>query len=89
MTLADAIVEWGGVEVSAMDVYSDIFNLGFNEIQKENEPSGAFKGNPIGYFKYNEAQKGHFRIMFDDTFEKTLKELQDAEIGRASCRERV
>lgn len=23
-----------------MDVYSDIFNLGFNEIQKENEDSG-------------------------------------------------
>lgn len=81
MTLADAIVEWGGIEVSAMDVYSDIFNLGFNEIQKENEPSGAYKANPIGYFKYNEAQKGHFRIMFDDTFEKTLKELQDADFA--------
>ena len=64
-----------------MDVYSDIFNLGFNEIQRENEPSGTFKANPIGYFKYNEAQKGHYRIMFDDTFEKTLKELQDADFA--------
>lgn len=81
MTLADEIMAWGGVEVSAMDVYSDIFSLGFNEIQMENEPPGAYKANPIGYYKNNDAQKGHFRIMFDDTFETTLKVLQDADFA--------
>lgn len=81
MTLADEIKAWGGVEVSAMDVYTDIFNLGFNEIQMENEPPGAYKANPIGYYKNNDAQKGHFRIMFDDTFESTLKVLQDADFA--------
>ena len=71
--LKETIIQWGGVEVTAMDVYGDIFNLGFNEIQKENEAPGEFKANPLGYFKYNDSQKGHYRIMFDDTFEKTLK----------------
>ena len=79
--LEESIIEWGGVEVTAMDVYSDIFNLGFNEIQRENEAPGAFKANPLGYFKYNDSQKGHYRIMFDDTFEKTLKELQEADFA--------
>ena len=79
--LEESIIEWGGVEVAAMNVYSDIFNLGFNEIQKENEAPGAFKANPLGYFKYNDSQKGHYRIMFDDTFEKTLKELQEADFA--------
>ena len=60
MTLAAEIMAWGGVEVSAMDVYTDIFNLGFNEIQMENEPPGAYKANPIGYYKNNDAQKKHF-----------------------------
>lgn len=81
MTLVDEIMAWGGIEVSAMDVYSDIFSLGFNEIQMENEPPGAYKANPIGYYKNNDAQKGHFRIMFDDTFETTLKVLQDADFA--------
>ena len=75
--LKETIIQWGGVEVTAMDVYSDIFNLGYNEIQKENEAPGEFKANPLGYFKNNDAPKGHYRIMFDDTFEKTLKELQE------------
>ena len=79
--LEESILRWGGVEVTAMDVYSDIFNLGYNEIQKENEAPGEFKANPLGYFKYNDSQKGHYRIMFDDTFEKTLKELQEADFA--------
>ena len=33
--LEESILRWGGVEVTALDVYSDIFNLGYNEIQKE------------------------------------------------------
>lgn len=49
--LEESILRWGGVEVTAMDVYSNIFNLGYNEIQKENEAPGVFKANPLGYFK--------------------------------------
>lgn len=79
--LKETIIQWGGVEVTAMDVYSDIFNLGYNEIQKENEAPGEFKANPLGYFRYNDAHKGHYRIMFDDTFEKSLKELQEADFA--------
>ena len=79
--LKETILQWGGVEVTAMDVYGDIFNLGYNEIQRENEAPGEFKANPLGYFRNNDAHKGHYRIMFDDTFEKTLKELQEADFA--------
>ena len=79
--LKETILRWGGVEVNAMDVYGDIFNLGYNEIQRENEAPGEFKANPLGYFKYNDAHKGHYRIMFDDTFESSLKELQEADFA--------
>lgn len=78
--LADVLRKWGGVEVGAMDVYSDIFNLGCNEIQKNGEEKGAYKSNPIGYWK-NGNSKGHYRVFFDDTFEETLKELQDADFA--------
>ena len=77
--LEDVIKRYGGVEVSAMDVYTDMFNLGDNEIQRDGEKPGAFKSNPIGYWKNSDKQKGHYRIMFDDTFEETLKELQEAD----------
>lgn len=79
--LEDVIKRYGGVEVSAMDVYSAIFNLGENEIQRNGEKPGAFKSNPIGYWKNSDKQKGHYRIMFDDTFEETLKELQEADFS--------
>ena len=49
--LEDILVKWGGVEVSAMDVYTDIFNLGYNEIQCNGEEAGLYKANPIGYWK--------------------------------------
>ena len=79
--LEDVIKQYGGVEVSPMEVYTDIFHLGENELQKTGEPSGAFKTNPIGYWKNKDKQKGHYRIMFDDTFEDTLKELQEADFN--------
>lgn len=79
--LEDVIKRYGGVEVSAMDVYTDMFNLGENEIQRNGEKPGVFKSNPIGYWKNRDKQKGHYRIMFDDTFEETLKELQEADFS--------
>lgn len=78
--LEDILKQWGGVEVSAMDVYTDMFNLGYNEIQCDREEAGLYKANPIGYWK-NGTAKGHYRIMFDDTFEETLKELQEADFS--------
>lgn len=79
--LADVIKEHGGVEVDAMTVYRDMFRLGDGLIQKCNEPSGEFKSNPIGYFRNFGQSKGQYRILFDDTFEETLQELQDADFA--------
>ena len=62
-------------------MYSDGGDLGYNEIQKENEVPGEFIANPLGYFRNNDSPKGHYRVMFDDTFEKTLKELQEADFA--------
>lgn len=79
----DVLRSWGAVEVSAMEVYSDIFSLGDGLIQREGEEveSRNKKANPLGYWKNNGTHKGHYRIMFDDTFEETLKELQDADFA--------
>lgn len=66
-----------------MDVYSDIFRLGEGQIQKigEDVERKNLKSNPLGYWKNITAEKGHFRIMFEDTFEETLKELQKADFA--------
>lgn len=72
---------YGGKEVAAIDVYTDIFKLGENEIQKINEPSGSFKANPLAYMKMNGAAKGKYRIMFEDTFAETLAELQQSDFA--------
>ena len=63
-----------------MAVYTDMFSLGTGEIQKNGEEKGQFKANPIGYWK-NGQSKGHYRVFFDDTFEETLKELQEADFA--------
>lgn len=79
--LEDVLRKWNGVEVSAMDVYSDIFRLGEGEIQKNGEAPGEFKANPLGYWKKADTKTGHYRVMFDDTFEETLRELQEADFS--------
>lgn len=78
--LQDILIKWGGVEVSAMDVYTDMFKLGDHEVQCNGEEAGLYKANPIGYWK-NGTAKGHYRIMFEDDFEKMLKELQEADFS--------
>ena len=72
--LSDVVLKWGGIKVDPMEVYKDIFKLGEGYIQKENEPKGSFKANPIAYFKNADEKHGHFRIMFEDKFEKIYKE---------------
>lgn len=79
--LEDILKKYNGVEVSAMEVYSDMFHLGDNEIQKSQEEKGAYKSNPLGYWKNDDESKGHYRILFDDTFEETLHELQQADFA--------
>lgn len=79
--LIDVIYKYGGVEVDALSVYTDIFKLGENEIQRMNEPSGEFKANPLGYMKQNGAAKGKYRIMFEDTFSETLSEMQHSDFA--------
>lgn len=79
--LEDILIESGAKEVTALDVYTDIFNLGHHELQIKNEQKGNFKGNPLGYMKNNNKIKGHYRIMFEDDFEANLKELQKADFA--------
>lgn len=79
--LEDVIRRYGGVAVDALTVYTDIFRLGENEIQRNGEQPGNFKGNPLGYKKQNGAAKGTYRVMFDDTFANTLMELQEADFA--------
>ena len=77
--LEDILKSWGGHEVTAMDVYRDIFHFGEGYLQKENEPKGSYKANPIAYWRNEGSDHGHYRVMFEDTFEEILKELQAAD----------
>ena len=78
--LEDVIREtWNGEEVDALEVYGDIFRLGEGLIQSEGVESRDFKSNPIAYWKNDKDLKGHYRIMFDDTFPEILKECQEAD----------
>ncbi len=81
----DVLTKYGGIEVTAMELYTDIFHLGEGLIQTENEPSGSYKANPIGWWKNEDSSKGHYRILFDDTFEKTLTEMQKADFSLLNC----
>lgn len=81
MSLENVLVAWGGSEVDAMTVYTDMFRLGQNQIQKNGETAGLYKANPIGYWKNYDESKGHYRIMFDDDFERTLSEMQQADFA--------
>lgn len=87
MSLESVLLEHGAFEVSAMDVYSDIFQLGYGFIQTEGEPSGEHKANPIivgsfgGHYDEDgklEGDRVRRRILFEDTFEDTLAEFSDA-----------
>ena len=76
--LQDILVKWGAYEVTPMECYKDVFKLGQGYIQRSDEPPGQFKANPVAYYRNKNRRSGHFRIMFEDTFEETLKELQKA-----------
>lgn len=73
------IKKYGGVEVSAMEVYRDIFHLGEGLIQKKGE-RGGFKTNPVGVYT-DDGKVFKHRIMLEDTFEEDLKVLQEHKLG--------
>lgn len=77
--LIDVLKEWGGYEVTATEVYSDIFKIGEGYLQKEGEPPGEFKANPVAYYRNKDKETGHYRVLFEDTFEDVLTELQAAD----------
>lgn len=77
--LEDVLQEWKAEEVTALEVYSDIFRLGEGLIQKEGQESRDYKANPLAYWKNRDEKEGHYRILFEDTFSETLKELQQAD----------
>lgn len=79
--LSDIIEKWGGVEVAPMDLYRDMFWLGEGLLQNSEEEPGAFKTNPVGYFKYKKHTKGNFRVLFEDSFEEVLEEMQQADFS--------
>ena len=79
--LVDVLKAWEFAEVSAMDVYRDVFRFGEGFIQKTDGSSGKYIANPIGYWKNDKDKHGHFRVFFEDTFEETLRELQEADFA--------
>lgn len=79
--LESVLLRWGGIEVSAMDVYSDIFRLGEGFIQRKSEGSREYKANPIGYWRNEGAPHGHYRVLFEDDFESCLQEMQRADFS--------
>lgn len=79
--LDDVLAEFHAVGVAPLEVYSDIFNLGFGLIQQ----SGYVDGGETGIHKANPIILGEFggkirrKIMFEDTFADTLAEFQQAD----------
>lgn len=71
--MVDVLLQWGASPESPMDLYGDVFRLGEGFIQREGEPPGSFKANPliIGH----DGGRMHRKIMFEDTFEGTLSEF--------------
>lgn len=79
--LEDVLKNWGGLEVSPMDVYRDMYHLGDHEIQRSGEGAGEYRANPIAYYHNRGAKRGHFRILLEDSFEDVLGELQAADFA--------
>ncbi len=75
--LDEVLADYGACEVSAMDVYSDIFDLGSGFIQRSGQASGDHKANPIILGEFG--GKMRRRILLEDTFEDTLAEFQRAD----------
>ena len=73
MDLSEVMARYGARAETPMELYTDVFRLGSGFIQRENEPPGEFKANPIilGYAD----GRPHRKIMFEDTFSELLDEF--------------
>lgn len=78
--LQDILEKWNAAEVSAMDVYSDMFRLGEGYIQKAGEKETK-QGNPLVYMKNRNRSKGQYRVLLEDTFPEILQEAQEADFA--------
>lgn len=67
-------------EADATDLYSDMFRLGEGLIQQSGE-RGTLKANPVAYYRNYDEEHGHFRVMFEDEFDKILETLQNADFA--------
>lgn len=67
----------GGKKCSPMDLYTAVFRLGEGMLQTSGEAPGLYKTNPliIGQSK----TRMHRKILFEDTFEETLREFSEYE----------
>ena len=76
--LEDVLGKYGASEVSAMEMYGDIFRLGTGFIQRSSEiGSKAHKANPIILGSFDGVIRR--RILFDDRYEEILREFQGAD----------
>ena len=80
-TLEQLLIDYGAEEVSALDVYSAIFNLGYGYIQCTGEYhvecEDELKANPIILGRWGTQMKR--RILLEDTFAEQLREFQQAD----------
>ena len=72
--------EVNGVEVLPLEVYRDMFQFGTGHTQNDANDENHV-GNPVAYFRNNDEDTGHFRIMFLDQFEEILQEIQRADFA--------
>ena len=72
--------ETNGKEITALEAYQNIFQLGTGLTQYNADDNNRV-GNPIAYFRNQNEETGHFRIMFSEQFEDILAELQNADFA--------
>lgn len=77
------LIKSGFTEVTAIEMYTDIFKLGQHYIQTCNEPAGLFKTNPIAIVDDGHATRQV--IMFEDQFEERLNSFANYKAAYMSC----
>lgn len=79
--LTDILAKWGAAEVTAMDAYREIFKLDDVEYIQQNKHDERRRANPLVYYRNNDGERGHYRILFADDFEQMLHEAQEADFA--------
>lgn len=83
--LVDILQKYDYFEVTPMEAYSDIFQLGSGLLQQAGETSGQFKTNPLIYMKNHNEKQGHYRIMYEDEFEQNLRMASEYDFAIMNC----